>query len=122
MFLAYVFGFILITDLIVIKNSVTLGERAVEFQAPVLLVQGDADKIVCPQGNVKFFKTIGSVDKTMIMMKGLYHEIFNEPEKDMLLDVTEEWLQDRLHGTHEKNDFIVGDLVDDRYVLQTIKE
>ena len=38
------------------------------------------------------FEAIGSADKTIRIWPGLYHEIFNEPEKAEVMGVLTDWL------------------------------
>ena len=38
----------------------------------------------------------GSTDKTLKIYKGLYHEVFNEPEQDKVLADMGAWLEDQL--------------------------
>jgi len=37
-----------------------------------------------------------SVDKTLNVYDGLYHEIFNEPEKDTVIDDVVNWIEARI--------------------------
>ena len=39
---------------------------------------------------------LGSVDKTLTVYDGLFHEIFNEPERDAVLDDVVTWLDKHL--------------------------
>jgi len=59
---------------------------------PVLIMHGTADKLVPVQGSHLIRDTIGSSDKTLKTYDGLYHEIFNEPEQDQVLDDLVSWL------------------------------
>mgnify|MGYP000002897242 CR=1 FL=1 len=61
-----------------------------------LLLQGGADKLVDPEGAQMLFETVGSSDKTIKIYEGLYHEIFNEPERGQVLDHMEQWLENHL--------------------------
>ena len=38
----------------------------------------------------------GSADKTLKVYEGLYHEVYNEPEHDLVLRDVESWLEERL--------------------------
>jgi len=48
------------------------------------------------EGTLDFFNKAGSVFKFLIFFKGLYHELLNEPEKDLIYDMIEEWLEGRI--------------------------
>jgi lysophospholipase len=49
-----------------------------------------------PTGSDLVFARAGSADKTLKKYPGLYHEIFNEPEQDAVLDDVAKWLEPRL--------------------------
>lgn len=60
---------------------------------PCLVMHGAADRLVNPKGTPAIFETITSADKTLKLWPGLYHEIFNEPEKDTVLAEVIGWVQ-----------------------------
>ena len=64
----------------------------------VLLMRGTDDRLCAPQGSDDFFRAAGSVDKTIKHYEGLYHEIFNEPERDEVLADLAAWLRERLRA------------------------
>jgi alpha-beta hydrolase superfamily lysophospholipase len=70
--------------------------QANRITLPILLLQGGADKLVDPAGARMLFDTVGSPDKTLKIYEGLYHEIFNEPERDQVLIDMESWLESHL--------------------------
>ncbi len=70
--------------------------RAAEVTLPLLTMHGDADKLTSPQGSEEFHATAGSADKTLKMYPGLFHEIFNEPERDAVLADLGNWLEAHL--------------------------
>jgi len=57
-----------------------------------LFVHGGEDPIATPEGSQTMHDEIGSSDKTLKVYTGLYHEIFNEPERDQVLDDVIAWL------------------------------
>jgi alpha-beta hydrolase superfamily lysophospholipase len=59
---------------------------------PALVMHGSEDKLVPVAGSRLIEETIGSPDKTLKIYDGLYHEIFNEPEQDQVLDDLVAWL------------------------------
>ncbi len=63
---------------------------------PMLIVQGGLDRLVDPAGAKLFHQKIGSTDKTLKVYDGLYHEVFNEPERGKVLKDVEEWLSEHL--------------------------
>jgi len=65
---------------------------AANFGVPLLLQQGDGDLITSVPDATSFFERWGHDDKKRIVYPGLYHEIFNEPEKEQVLSELGEWL------------------------------
>lgn len=63
------------------------------MQVPVLIQHGEADSLVPLAGNRAIFEAIGAPDKTVITYPGLYHEIYNEPEKDEVIGDLLRWLE-----------------------------
>ena len=63
---------------------------------PMIILQGKADKIVDPAGSQMLFDKSSSKDKTLKMYAGLYHEVFNEPEREQVLKDVEDWLEAHL--------------------------
>ena len=53
---------------------------------PVLILYGTDDKLCPPAGSRMLEQRIGSADKSAKAYDGLYHEILNEPERDVVLD------------------------------------
>ena len=65
------------------------------LRVPLLVMQGTADGLVDPGCGPHVYDRAGSIDKTLKMYDGLWHEIFNEPEREHVLDDLTAWL-----GTH----------------------
>ena len=59
---------------------------------PFIVVQGSADRLVDPAGAQMLYDKAGSQDKTIKVYDGLYHEVFNEPERDQVLADVATWL------------------------------
>jgi alpha-beta hydrolase superfamily lysophospholipase len=74
----------------------TFPEGVGSITIPTLILYAAADGLVPPSGSVMISERIGSQDKTVIPYEGLYHEIFNEPEQDRVLDDTCEWVRARV--------------------------
>ncbi len=71
-------------------------DQARKINLPILILQGDQDRLVDPSGAEMLFERVGSKDKTLKMYEGLYHEVFNEPERDQVLKDMEVWLEAHL--------------------------
>ena len=68
---------------------------ASKITLPILIALGSEDRLVDPDGAQMLHDTVGSVDKTLKIYDGLYHEIFNEPEHQKVLGDVEAWLESR---------------------------
>lgn len=69
---------------------------APDIKLPLLIMHGEADRLTSPAGSRAFFEAAGSADKTLRLYPGLYHEIFNEPERDQVLGDMSDWLETHL--------------------------
>jgi alpha-beta hydrolase superfamily lysophospholipase len=73
----------------------TYPARVGVMQLPCLLMHGSADTLVRSEDAQPVFEAIGSSDKTVRILDGLYHEIFNEPERIEVLGLVKDWLDAR---------------------------
>lgn len=69
--------------------------RAGQVKVPTLMLQAGDDRIVDPSVSQAVFARIGAADKSLTLYPGLFHEIFNELEKDRVLSDMTTWLADR---------------------------
>ena len=69
--------------------------RVGSLTVPCLLMHGEADTLVSAKLAAPVFDGIASPDKTVRLWPGLFHEIFNEPERAEVLGLTAEWLEAR---------------------------
>ena len=58
---------------------------------PMLLLHGGEDVMAAPEGSRVLCENISSEDKSLKIYPGLYHEIFNEPERDTVLADMLDW-------------------------------
>lgn len=63
---------------------------------PILLMHGTDDRLTAPAGSQLLFDTVASADKQLKLYPGLYHEIFNEPERDTVIADLIGWIDARL--------------------------
>ena len=68
------------------------------MRLPVLIQHGGQDLLVPPAANRALYDAIGSADKTVRIYDGLYHEIYNEPEREAVLDDLVAWLKAHPRG------------------------
>jgi lysophospholipase len=69
------------------------------LQVPVLMMQGDADRIVLPSGTVRIAGRITGPHE-LVMLAGYYHELLNEPppERDRVHGLLDAWFDRHLAG------------------------
>jgi alpha-beta hydrolase superfamily lysophospholipase len=68
-------------------------QRAPGMKVPVLIQHGEADALVPLKGARPTIDAIGANDKTVIPYPGLFHEIYNEPERDFVIGDLARWLE-----------------------------
>jgi acylglycerol lipase len=73
----------------------TIPRDAIALRTPLLLLHGSEDRLCPPAGSRQVHAAAGSADKTLKVYDGLYHEIFNEPEREQVLDDLVEWMEAR---------------------------
>jgi alpha-beta hydrolase superfamily lysophospholipase len=67
--------------------------RAPQLKAPLLLVQGGADRVASVAAARAVFDRVGAADKTYDEKVGLYHEVLNEPQAgDQIADEIADWV------------------------------
>lgn len=79
-----------------VKTMQRVMAEAGKITLPILILQGSADKLVDPKGARMLYDTVSSVDKTIKIYNGFYHEVFNEPGHDRVLDDVRAWLEAHL--------------------------
>lgn len=67
-----------------------------KYNLPCLLTHGEDDNISPSKNSLDFYNSISSEDKDYKIYKGLYHEILNELEKDLIMDDMIQWLDQRV--------------------------
>jgi alpha-beta hydrolase superfamily lysophospholipase len=70
--------------------------RAAEITLPLLLLHGGADAMASPEGSRFLDAHVSSGDKTLHIYPGLYHEIFNEPEREQVFAEVLAWCEELL--------------------------
>jgi alpha-beta hydrolase superfamily lysophospholipase len=71
----------------------TMPQRAASLTAPLLVVHGGQDKLVSVDGSRRLVECVGSTDVNLKVYPELYHEVFNEPERAVVLDDVVSWIE-----------------------------
>ena len=74
----------------------TMPRRAPALTAPLLVVHGEDDRLIPVDGSRRLVECVGSTDVELKVYPGLYHEVFNEPERAQVLDDVVSWILKRL--------------------------
>jgi pimeloyl-ACP methyl ester carboxylesterase len=68
---------------------------------PVLILHGTADKNTKPSGSQHFYDSVGSVDKTLKLYEGSFHDLLNDLDKRMVMQDIQDWIGARLRAASE---------------------
>ena len=74
-------------------NAMTaIQQAAPAITLPMLILHGEQDSLAAPHGAQLLFERLGSTDKQLKLYPGLFHEIFNEPERAAVLADMTSWI------------------------------
>ncbi len=74
----------------------TMPRRAPALTAPLLVVHGEQDKLIGVAGSRRLLEHVGSQDAHLKVYPELYHEVFNEPERAVVLDDVASWIETKI--------------------------
>ena len=63
---------------------------------PVLILHGTLDKNTKPSGSQHFYDMVGSVDKTLKLYEGSFHDLLNDIDKAVVMQDIQGWINARL--------------------------
>jgi alpha-beta hydrolase superfamily lysophospholipase len=67
-------------------------DHAAEFQVPLLLIHGTADRLSSPEGSQTFFERVATEDKVLKLYEGGYHQAFIDTNREQVLADIAGWL------------------------------
>lgn len=70
--------------------------RMEQFDYPVLIMHGTADRLSNPAGSEMLYEKARSDDKTLKLYEGLFHELVNELEREKVMEDMIAWMNERL--------------------------
>lgn len=70
--------------------------NASKITLPLLMLHGEEDSLAAADGSRLLNDRVSSADKQLIVYPELFHEIFNEPEKDAVLTDMTDWIEAKL--------------------------
>lgn len=68
-----------------LDGMTNLTNLASTLTLPLMVVHGSLDSLAAPQGGQLLIELVSSTDKIFDLREGLYHEVFNEPERDAVI-------------------------------------
>ena len=74
----------------------TMPQRASALNKPLLVVHGEKDRLVPVAGSKLLVDCVATDDVHLKVYPGLFHEVFNEPEKQLVLDDVTAWIEAHL--------------------------
>jgi alpha-beta hydrolase superfamily lysophospholipase len=74
----------------------TMPRRAAALTAPLLVIHGEQDKLIPVAGSHHLMECVASEDAHLKVYPELYHEVFNEPERAVVLDDVASWIEAKL--------------------------
>lgn len=77
-------------------NMAMVQENAGRIRLPMLLLHGGKDSLAAAEGSEFLDHHISSTEKQLKIYPELFHEIFNEPEKGIVLNDMTDWLDRQL--------------------------
>lgn len=72
---------------------------ASDIDIPLMIVQGEDDRLTAARGAERFFNEASSEVKRLEIYPGLFHEVLNEPEKEQVLNDISAWLEPQLSAS-----------------------
>ena len=84
------------------KAMQAIDANAAKITLPTLVMHGGEDILTSVDGSRAFHAAISSSDKELVILDGLYHEIFNEPERVEVMTRMRAWLDTRVAADEER--------------------
>ena len=82
-----------------LKAAARLKDNMPKFTAPVLILHGTEDKATRPAGSQYFYDNAASIDKTLKLYEGHFHDLLADLGKDEVMADIDAWLNDRIPVT-----------------------
>lgn len=76
-----------------LKAMIRVNQEMEKITTPLIIVHGSEDKLAYPKASELLYDRASSTDKTLKIYEGLYHEVFNEPEREQVLGDVATWLE-----------------------------
>jgi alpha-beta hydrolase superfamily lysophospholipase len=77
-----------------LKAHVDVRNAVGKLAMPILMIHGEADRLVDVEISRSFYPLVPSKKKKLVTYPGLFHEIFHEPERQQVFDDISAWLDE----------------------------
>jgi alpha-beta hydrolase superfamily lysophospholipase len=77
------------------RLTIVLNEKLSQLKLPVWIGHGSLDRVTDPEGSKILHQRAVSPDKTLKIYHGLFHELLNEPENQVVMHDIIQWLTKR---------------------------
>lgn len=71
-------------------------EHADELDVPLLGLHGTVDRLTDPRGTAELVRRSHNRDSTLLLYRGLVHDLIHEPEREQVMSDMEQWLEEHL--------------------------
>jgi alpha-beta hydrolase superfamily lysophospholipase len=82
-----------------VRADERLKEQFPLITLPVLILHGTLDKNTKPAGSQHFYDRVGSIDKTLKLYEGNFHDLLNDVDKELVMQDIQGWINARLPVT-----------------------
>ena len=79
-----------------LKTMQDVTNNAARIKLPITIVQGSDDILIDPGGAQLLYDSVSSEDKSIKIYEGFYHEVFNEPQHEQVLNDVRKWIEAHL--------------------------
>ena len=70
----------------------TIWAHVDEIDVPLLALHGTANTATDPRGSAELVRRARTKDKTLLLYRGLFHDLVREPERVQVMEDVEDWL------------------------------
>ena len=76
----------------IFSEMASVKDKLACIRLPILILHGSADGLTSPEGSKMLHEQARSDNKKLIIYEGLYHEVYNEPEQEEVMNDVVNWL------------------------------
>jgi acylglycerol lipase len=96
------------TMAVLVRADERLNKEFSLITLPVLMLHGTLDENTKPSGSQHFYDSVGSVDKTLKLYEGNFHDLLNDTDNRAIMQDIQDWINARLPTALAKPACLVG--------------